>query len=211
MIDLKLSEGTKAQIVSLCDQRGLTAEELIAFWVRTAKAPSKSKPYGLTDTLRFGRLFGMKVETVIRAEPSYIAWCKENLEHFTLAPDAEKLFKQIQKGAGYVDLPADDHEYREVGPQEMDPAVKVPDRKSVRWHEQNYPPPDLAEIEVTDDPPQSWSRKGVKPGTYKIHRDIGGQLSGRGTWERKRLYVKARKHWVRCGKTLEKAVLNGTD
>lgn len=210
-IDLELSEGTKASLLAMCEERGLTPDALVAFWLRTARSPKASRPYSLTDTLRFGRFQGSRLEVVIRAEPDYITWCLTNLENFTMTPPAQALWSALTKSSGYVDLPADALpppirpvqerlSLNEGPPQGYEPGGPR-SKPSQSWHEDNFPPPPLEEIEITTENFSKWKRAGVPRGTYRIHREIKPGV------DKRRLYIKAKSHWVRCARKLEKEVL----
>jgi hypothetical protein len=44
----------------------------------------------LSDRLRFGKYEGELLSTVIRKDPSYILWCMDSLDDFTLDWEAER-------------------------------------------------------------------------------------------------------------------------
>jgi hypothetical protein len=51
------------------------------------------KIYQLQTTLAFGKNKGKTIEEIISSEPSYLAWCLINIDHFHLSENAWALLK----------------------------------------------------------------------------------------------------------------------
>lgn len=51
------------------------------------------KIYQLHTTLAFGKHKGKKIQDIISTDPSYLAWCLNNIDHFHLAEKAWSLLK----------------------------------------------------------------------------------------------------------------------
>lgn len=63
-------------------ERGLSGKEFIQLCLRSML--NKGGFYTLQDQLRFGKYYGERLETVIRADPEYIDWCSTNLKNFNM-------------------------------------------------------------------------------------------------------------------------------
>lgn len=46
--------------------------------------------FGLTDILNFGKYRGRCLQTIIREDPQYIDWARNNISYFELDDEAEE-------------------------------------------------------------------------------------------------------------------------
>lgn len=87
-------------VSALLEDRHLTLDEVVRLYMRALLTTSKrGMALGLDDDIGFGKYRGEKLEVVIRAEPSYIVWCMQNMENFLLGPDALALLQQLRPEA----------------------------------------------------------------------------------------------------------------
>lgn len=76
--------------------RGLTVPMVVSLYLRTlVNGHRKSCPVKLHEPLPIGKFKGETLETVIRAEPGYVAWLTGNVESFRLDPDAMRLLSAL--------------------------------------------------------------------------------------------------------------------
>ena len=64
-------------------------------------------PAGLGTVFNFGKYKGRTVESVILEDPSYINWCMENVEKFSMNEDCKTLFS-MQDWEDYIAPDFDD-------------------------------------------------------------------------------------------------------
>jgi hypothetical protein len=84
------------QVADLMARRGLDVQQAInLFLVSLVTSSSRRAAVGLADAMPIGKAKGVPVETLIRLEPSYVAWLCENVETFRLRPDAQDLLRQM--------------------------------------------------------------------------------------------------------------------
>lgn len=84
------------QVSEIMAARGLDiAQAINAFLLTLATTSRRRAPVGLADAMPIGKAKGVPVETMIRLEPSYVAWLVNNTETFHLRPDALDLLQQM--------------------------------------------------------------------------------------------------------------------
>lgn len=95
-ITITVPERVADKFEVLCEARNLDPSSYLTLWV-VAATRNSTRPYGLVDPLRFGKYEGIPFGDVIKGDPKYVLWCIDNLEKFSMTPDAVGLL-QIMLG-----------------------------------------------------------------------------------------------------------------
>lgn len=79
--------------LSVLAERRTTMDDFVRLQLK--RLTRSTKFYGLEDKLTFGKYREELLETVIRADPSYIAWCLREIEGYALTVEALELLSQM--------------------------------------------------------------------------------------------------------------------
>jgi len=74
-------------------ERGTSMEQWLKLQMKTLI--KHSRLYGLRDKISFGKYDEEFIEDIIRADPSYIAWCLRTVAGFTLTIEALELLSEM--------------------------------------------------------------------------------------------------------------------
>lgn len=95
-LEIQLPTKLVDDIAPLLADRGLNLNEVIRLYLRSMVTTAKrGRALGVNDEFQFGKYKDEEVGVIIRAEPTYIQWCLENIETFHLDPDALILLEAI--------------------------------------------------------------------------------------------------------------------
>lgn len=53
-----------------------------------------NEPYGLYQSLQFGKYKGEQVQDIIEKDPDYIRWCLDNIDWFGLTKEAKAVLHE---------------------------------------------------------------------------------------------------------------------
>jgi hypothetical protein len=82
------------KLCELLALRQLSMDDLVRLAVRNMMRSAHA--YALKDPFRFGKYYGEPLETIIKADPSYIDWCLCNMDGFTISEEALELLGNIK-------------------------------------------------------------------------------------------------------------------
>jgi len=93
LLSVRLPEQLMNNLDAVLTSRGITATDLVRIAVKAVLR--QTKYYDLQDPLQFGRYYGETLETVARANPSYVDWCLRNIEGFCVSEAALDLLRSL--------------------------------------------------------------------------------------------------------------------
>lgn len=81
------------KLEDMAKRRKLEIDDFIRISLRTVSR--RTKFFDIGDKLNFGKYEDEPIETIIRADPTYIVWLARNIEGFLISDKAEELLIEI--------------------------------------------------------------------------------------------------------------------
>lgn len=83
---VNLPPGLTERSLVILHERGTTLDDFVR--LQLLRLTKNAKFFGLKDEMSFGKYHKEMIETVIRGDPEYIAWCLREVTGFGLTPEA---------------------------------------------------------------------------------------------------------------------------
>jgi len=83
-------------VESYLKARGLTLDQAVGLYLRAMiNTSERARSLRLADQMPYGKYAGERVDTILRAEPSYIAWLIANNESTRWDPEVLRLLEEL--------------------------------------------------------------------------------------------------------------------
>jgi antitoxin component of RelBE/YafQ-DinJ toxin-antitoxin module len=80
-------------------KRGLTMDEVVRLYLRSLVTASKrNRALRLDSIIEFGKYNGETVETIVRADPSYVNWLVSTSTKIKFDPEVLELLERLAEG-----------------------------------------------------------------------------------------------------------------
>lgn len=90
---IRLPKELQEDILKICSTRNISFIDYTRIALRGAV--KTNRVYGPDDELKFGRFYGEQLQHVMKADPSYIVWCRDNIASFGLTKEAEEMLESL--------------------------------------------------------------------------------------------------------------------
>lgn len=94
-IRIKLPSGVGDRLDALAKKRGTTADVIVRMSLMSTL--SQQKVVEIDSVLQFGKYTGQLMADVVKADPGYVRWCVDNLNHVEFSDEVRDALMKVER------------------------------------------------------------------------------------------------------------------